>query len=204
MAIIMDVPQILQNPELPNGCEITSLCEVLTYLGFPADKCELADRYLPRSARWYGTDPDEEYMGNPHLDDSTPETGYYCFAGPILKAASRYFAVKNDTRYEAVDFTGSEQAQLEQLLQAGHPFIFWASLHFEDIKKDPCGGYALPDGRVHEVFHTLHCMVCKGMDDQYFYIADPLNFNEKVEKAQFMKIYRQLGSRAVAVLPKEK
>ena len=29
MEILLDVPQILQNPELPNGCEITSLCEVL-------------------------------------------------------------------------------------------------------------------------------------------------------------------------------
>ena len=26
MEILLDVPQILQNPELPNGCEITSLC----------------------------------------------------------------------------------------------------------------------------------------------------------------------------------
>ena len=38
MEILLDVPQILQNPELPNGCEITSLCEVLRYLGFDADK----------------------------------------------------------------------------------------------------------------------------------------------------------------------
>ena len=37
-----------------NGCEITSCCEVLRYLGFDADKCQLADRYLPRSQRWYG------------------------------------------------------------------------------------------------------------------------------------------------------
>ena len=35
--ILLAVPQILQNPELPNGCEITSCCEVLNYLGFPAD-----------------------------------------------------------------------------------------------------------------------------------------------------------------------
>lgn len=66
-SILLPVPQILQNPELPNGCEITSCCEVLHYLGFAPDKCELADYYLPRSARWYGADPDEVYMGNPHL-----------------------------------------------------------------------------------------------------------------------------------------
>mgnify|MGYP000479523199 CR=1 FL=1 len=48
-SILLPVPQILQNPELPNGCEITSCCEVLHYLLAP-DKCELADYYLPRSA----------------------------------------------------------------------------------------------------------------------------------------------------------
>lgn len=60
-SILLPVPQILQNPELPNGCEITSCCEVLHYLGFAPDKCELADYYLPRSAQWYGADPDEVY-----------------------------------------------------------------------------------------------------------------------------------------------
>ena len=166
-SILLPVPQILQNPELPNGCEITSCCEVLHYLGFAPDKCELADYYLPRSAQWYGADPDEVYMGNPHLDDGSPEAGYYCFAGPIV--------------------------------QAGNPVIFWATLHFCDIQRDPCGEYDLPGGRRHEVLHTLHCMVLCGMDDQNFVVADPLNFNRVVPRVQFMKIYRQLGRRAVVI-----
>ena len=95
-SILLPVPQILQNPELPNGCEITSCCEVLHYLGFAPDKCELADYYLPRSAQWYGADPDEVYMGNPHLDDGSPETGYYCFAGPIVQAANEPFNLFSD------------------------------------------------------------------------------------------------------------
>ena len=61
-SIRLPVPQILQNPELPNGCEITSCCEVLHYLGFAPDKCELADYYLPCSAQWYGADPDEDMI----------------------------------------------------------------------------------------------------------------------------------------------
>ena len=42
----IDVPVILQNPELPNGCEITSLTEVLQYLGFQVTHTEMAG-YLP-------------------------------------------------------------------------------------------------------------------------------------------------------------
>ena len=198
--IHLPVPQILQKPELPNGCEITSCCELLNYLGFPADKCDLADNYLPRSENWYGTDPDEFYMGNPHLDGDTPDSGYYCFAGPIVTAANNYLADrKASERFRAVDLTGAGEEQLIEQLKKGNPFIFWASLHFEDIQFDPCGEYALPGGKTHRVFHQLHCMVCCGVDDENFYIADPLDYNTSVPRAQFMKIYRQLGSRAVVI-----
>ena len=200
LPVLLDVPQILQNPELPNGCEITSCCEVLRYLGYPADKCELADRYLPRSEFWYGTDPDRFYMGDPRRDCNDERTGYYCFAGPVVQAANAYLRDRN-APHRATDITGAGENTLISHLCEGRPVIFWASLHFEDIQFDPCGSYDLPDGRKHRVFHQLHCMVARGFDDEFFYIADPLNFNEKVQRSRFMRIYRQLGSRAVVICP---
>ena len=202
MDILLPVPQILQNPELPNGCEITSLCEVLRYLGFDADKCDLADNYLPCSERWWGADPDQVYLGDPHREDDSPFCGFYCFAGPIVAAAKAYLADRNAAAaYTPVDLTGAEEAELIAQLQRGRPFIFWASLHFEDILFDVRGSFPLPDGRKHRLFHHLHCMVCCGVDEDCFTIADPLDFNRRVPRAQFMKIYRQLGSRAVILLP---
>ena len=205
--VLLPVPQILQNPELPNGCEITSCCEVLRFLGFPADKCELAYRYLPRSEKWYGADPDLVYMGDPGREDNSPFCGFYCFAGPVAEAANRYmddFLAKNVLQgvkgIRASDITGAGQEELESHLLAGRPFIFWASLHFEDIGFDQRGGYTLSDGRYHRLFHGLHCMVCRGMDESFYYIADPLDNNEKAPKETFMKVYRQLGSRAVVFL----
>ena len=199
--LLLDVPQILQNPELPNGCEITSCCEVLRFCGFTAaDKCDLADHYLPQSAVWYGADPDKTYMGNPRRDGPCPDSGYYCFAGPIVAAANRYIA-DHGGGYTAVDLTGAEEEALAAQLEQGRPVIFWASLHFEDIQQDPCGSYPLPGGGEHKVFHQLHCMVLKGMDDGHFYIADPLDFNTAVPRGQFMKIYRQLGRRAIVLMP---
>ena len=217
--IMLPVPQILQNPDLPNGCEITSCCEVLQFWGYPADKCELADHYLKRSEKWYGADPDQEYMGDPHREDESEECGFYCFAGPVVDAANRYindffkgFEDLEETarsltdraipvRVHARDITGADQEELEKLLMEGCPFIFWASLHFEDIQYDERGGYYLPDGRFHRLFHQLHCMVCRGMDAEHFYIADPLGYNDQISKKQFMKIFRQLGSRAVVMKP---
>ena len=199
---MLDVPQILQNPELPNGCEITSCCEVLRYLGFPADKCELAYRYLPRSETWYGADPDLVYMGDPGREDDSDRCGFYCFAGPVVAAADRYLADRGSS-VRAVDITGAGQEELEGHLLAGRPFIFWASLHFDDIRHDPRGGFMLADGSYHRLFNQLHCMVCRGMDDTYYYLADPLDLNERIEKGQFLKIYRQLGRRAVVFCGKD-
>ncbi|MCF0229736.1 MAG: C39 family peptidase [Parasporobacterium sp.] len=199
MRFYYNVPQILQNPELPNGCEITSMCELLNYYGYSADKCDLADNYLPQSKEWYGADPDLVYLGNPRLDGNTPDTGYYCFAGPVMEAASRYIAAHPSSGNvpQPKDLTGADENDLIEALRSGHPFVFWASLHFDDIQFDPAPSWTLSDGTVHKPFHMLHCMVCRGVDDEFFYIADPLDYNEKVPRAQFMKIFRQLGSRAV-------
>ena len=38
----------LQEPQLPNGCEVTSLAMVLGWAGYPVDKLELYEGYLPR------------------------------------------------------------------------------------------------------------------------------------------------------------
>lgn len=204
MDILLDVPQILQKPELPNGCEITSLCEVLRFLGFDADKCDLADSYLPRSERWYGADPDLVYMGDPHRDDDTPECGYYCFAGPIVAAAKAYLADRGaQDRYTPMDLTGAREGELVAQLEQGRPFIFWASLRFDDIQYDPCGAWPLPGGREHRPFHGLHCMVCCGVDEACFTVADPLGYNRRVPRERFMRIYRELGSRAVVLVPNQ-
>jgi predicted double-glycine peptidase len=45
-------------------------------------------------------------------------------------------------------------------------------------------------------------MVLSGVDEEKFYVTDPLNYNTGVPRAQFMKIYRQLGSRAVVLKEK--
>ena len=149
-------------------------------------------------------------MGDPGREDGSPFCGFYCFAGPVAEAANRYMddflsvhELPDLKNIRAVDITGAEQKELENHLLEGRPFIFWASLHFEDIGFDPKGGYSLSDGRYHRLFHGLHCMVCRGMDDSFYYLADPLNYNEKVEKETFMRIYRQLGRRAVVFLRRQ-
>ena len=196
-SILLPVPQILQNRSCPTAAKLPAAAKCCTTPGFAPDKCELADCYSPR-APVVRRRPRRGLYGQSSPDDGSPETGYYCFAGPIVQAANAYLAVQGSS-CRAYDLTGAEEAELASQLQAGNPVIFWATLHFGDIQHDPCGEYDLPGGRRHEVLHTLHCMVLCGMDDQNFVVADPLDFNRVVSRVQFMKIYRQLGRRAVVI-----
>lgn len=199
----LNVPQILQCPELPNGCEITSLCQVLRYFGFDADKCELADEYLPRSDKWYGADPDIEYMGNPHLDDSSEESGYYCFPGAIVTAAERYLSVfDRDNQFEAVDISGTSPEMLLEYLEEGIPVVFWASLHFEDIAPDESKSYDMLGGRRHAMYHGLHCMTLSGFDGADVLITDPLDLNSAVPFKLFVRVYNQMECRAMIIRKK--
>ena len=71
----------LQEPQLPNGCEVTSLPMVLGWAGYPVDKLELYEGYLPRQdftetpEGWkVGGNPEDVYVG----DAASKLGGWYC------------------------------------------------------------------------------------------------------------------------------
>ena len=128
----LDVEPILQMPELPNGCEVTSLATVLQYYGFSVTKEELAANYLPYELFAFegldiiAPDPNEAYAGDPF----GMSCAFYCFAPPIVEAANAYFADVG-AHYVALDATGASIDELIGYLMEGRPVIIWATLHFE-------------------------------------------------------------------------
>lgn len=87
-----EVELILQNPELPNGCEVTSLAMLLKAAGYPIEKTVLYENYLPRqdfsciNGLRYGPDPAEAYAGNA----ASSSGGWYCLEEPILAAGNAW------------------------------------------------------------------------------------------------------------------
>ena len=59
----LDVPLENQYPELPNGCEVTSLSMLLQYYGIKVNKLNLSENIKHVSSY---TD-DGKYRGNPHV-----------------------------------------------------------------------------------------------------------------------------------------
>lgn len=98
------VELILQNPELPNGCEVTSLAMLLTSAGFPVDHVKLYQQYLPTKEFTYsknqrlGPSPNEFYVG----DASSRTGGWYCFESPIIEAGNAWIQANGGGRQDVV------------------------------------------------------------------------------------------------------
>lgn len=198
----LPVKNIMQNPELPNGCEITSLAIVLNYLGYSVDKCILSDDYLPKvdfrdvnNKRVCG-DPDQVYCGNPRYKSG----GYYCFAQPLVIAGNKYLT-EVGSKYRVTDITGSNEKQIISHLNEGRPVVAFTTLSMGDpITYEPSKWIMNDNGDVHIPYINLHCIVLYGYDDQFIYIADPLKGKIQCKRTSFFDSYYKMGSRAVVIM----
>ena len=204
----LGVQAIMQNPELPNGCEVTSLAIVINSMDSYVDKCTLSDVYLPQFPFYrYGAnkvraggDPNLYYAGNPRLTSNA----YYCFAGPLVSAANNYFDAVG-MNMTAVDLTGADEAELVRQLDMGFPVVVWGTLSMGDAFTYVPNAWVINEqtGEKHIPFINLHCVVLYGYDDDFFLFADPIRGNVAYKRSTFMNAYRQIGSRAVAVYENE-
>ena len=190
----LDVENILQNPELPNGCEITSAAIVLNYLGYTIGKVTLAEDYLPVHIPYWEADPEVEFMGSP-----ADELSFYCLPGAVTAAVNTYLAEQGST-YHALDITGAEPAQLEMYLSQGTPVLVWATRAFTE----PVYNYTftLADGSW--PYSNSHCLVLTGYDEDNYYFADPMDEITEIDRGTFALRYEQLGSHAVVITDSSK
>ena len=194
----LDVPVILQNPALPNGCEVTSLAEVLQYYGFSVSHTELAQKYLPTGKITYQNgmmsvpDPETAYVGDP-----ATTSGWYCFEGPIIEAANDYLKDAG-SELTAISVTGADLDELAGWLQKGRPVIVWVTQQLADVRRT---GYTwmLPDGTTEHPYGGLHCVVLSGIDDDTVTLADPIYGEWEAERGRFAEIFAGMGSRAVVI-----
>lgn len=188
-AVQLDVENIPQNPELPNGCEITSAAIVLNYLGYAVDKTMLAEEYLPLHIPYWEADPAVEFMGNP-----ADELSYYCLPGAVTTAVNAYLA-DQDSAYTAWDITGADPDELEEYVAQGTPVLVWATRAFTEPLYDYT--FTLPDGTW--PYGNSHCLVLTGYDADNYYFADPMLEITEIDRETFAVRFAQMGSYAVVI-----
>lgn len=190
--VTLDAKNILQNPSLPNGCEITSLAIVLNYMGFNVTKENLSDNYLDKKpvgeANFY-----YEFVGNPRSS-----SGYGCYAGAIVAAANKYLSEQGSTE-KAVDYSGCSFADVLWKVREGKPVIVWVTT---PITSDP--GYTtewIVDGEYLVWKANLHCVVVTGYDTNTgkVIVSDPLSGKKEYDMELFIKRFKQFYSQAVVI-----
>ena len=185
---------INQKPELPCGCEITSLTMVLNYYDIEADKCDLADNYLPKG-NIGSTDYNKAFIGNPRDSSS-----YGCYAPVIKTTANGYLKAKN-SKIRATDISGKEFKELLPYVDDGTPVIIWGTIGCKP------GSYTttwVVDGNEIKWYAPEHCMVLVGYTSKKVFVADPLEGKiVGYERTTFVERYKSLGKQAVVLQEKE-
>ena len=121
----IEVPYISQYPELPTGCEITSLTEVLRFYGFNIDKEYMATNYLPMKDYLEPGCYINYFYGSPWS-----EHGSGCFSPAIITAANN-FLHDNNSNLTAQSLSYSSVNTLFNELTKGHPVIVWTCFNYD-------------------------------------------------------------------------
>lgn len=177
---------ICQYPELPTGCEITSLTMVLNHNGIPAGKCDLADNYLDKGE--VGTvDFRIAFEGNPRDENS-----YGCYAPVVTNTANKYLQ-SVQAGLTAIDLSGIEFEGLFPYIDQGIPVIVWGTLDCAE------GHYSVTwniDGADLTWYTPEHCMVLVGYEDSRVWVADPVHgdirdYDRNIFRDRYEALYKQ-------------
>lgn len=190
--ILEDFNTVLQEPELPTGCEITTLAEVLNYHGFNIDKEELCDNFMP-----------VDYVGSvtmtqAYLGDPRSNNGFGCYSPVIVKSAYEYFESIDSPCY-AVDLSGTDFLDLFYQICQGRPVIVWATMYLTESYPN----YKWTAGNGEDMIFNdyQHCMAIYGYDlnEGIIYAGDPLVGNTTYSIDRFEMIYDIMYKQAVVI-----
>lgn len=197
----VQVPMILQNPELPTGCESTAAAMVLQAYGYPVSKTDFAEA-LPKSrlhqynGRVYAAHPNKAFIGNPF----TGGADFGVFAG-VVTDTMQTLIDQAGGKHLAKDITGADEATLLSLLDRKVPICIWATMSMVPVRENSSGWYILDGDTYTDTWFSWpgneHCLVLIGYNDQTVTVHDPLKGVVKYNRSLFFTRYNDLGRQAV-------
>lgn len=188
VAFQIEMENIIQNPELPTGCESVALTMVLNYYGFHLTKTAIADEYLVFSENFA-----EGYLGDPHTEE-----GAGIFPPGIAETAND-FLKEQGSALAAKDISGTEPEELYQMVAADRPVLIWNTMHMQEADKtDEVCEY---NGKTYQWYYNEHCVVFCGYDKDAgtVWINDPLDGLIERNADEFWRLYHEAGKYAVVI-----
>jgi uncharacterized protein YvpB len=189
-------PHIKQLPELPRGCEVTSLAMMIQQAGVGVGKMELAKevREVPFKANGLKGNPYDGFVGNMYTF-SQPGLGVY--NGPIQELAEKYLPNR------VVNLTGYDFSYVYKMLDKGVPVWVITNSWFSHLPSSQFTTWQTSSGPL-KITYREHSVLVTGYDDNYIYVNDPLyhKANRAVKKAEFIAAWNQMGKQAISYYPK--
>ena len=196
----LNVPLINQYPELPRGCEVTSLTMLLRYNNINVSKMILAQEIKKDSTAYSRDEKGRIYYGNPYdgfVGDmyNINNNGYGVYHGPIAELAEKYAGD------QVIDLTGIEFEEMMYFLKLGNPIWVINNATYKSLDDSYFEIWHTPSGIV-KTTNKLHAVIITGVDKNNVYINDPLSKrpNIAVNKDDFKKAWEQMGHQAVIIL----
>lgn len=202
-SVYIDMANILQNPELPVGCEITALTILLNYYGFNAEKTDMAKNYLPTSwgnpktvdGKLYKDSFYDYFIGDPF------SRGYGCFSPAIERAANSYIS-SHGGGYTVKNISGCHPDTLYEYLIAGTPVLCWATdgmiePEYYETWYDNATGEQL------DWYLNEHCFVLAGFNiaNSTVTLNDPMKGIIDYNIDKFEVRFKQMHSQAIVLIP---
>lgn len=197
--VLLDVPLIKQLPELPRGCEVTSLAMIMQYAGTDTGKMELAEKiqketipYIKKGNRITCGNPNRGFVGNMYSMDSF---GYGVYHEPIANLAKEYLGNR------VVDLSELEFDDVLYILQQGYPVWIIANAEYRSLDDSYFEMWHTPTGIV-KITYKLHAVVITGIKNDKIYINDPLSSikNKMIDRDQLKAAWEQMGNQAIIIL----
>jgi uncharacterized protein YvpB len=181
-----NAPLIYQMPELPRGCEVTSLAMLLNAHGIGATKMGLADEIAKVG---FPGDPNTGFVGNMY---NFSKSGYGVYHSPIYNLLTNYTDL-------ALDITGCDFDDLLYFLGNGMPVWVVTNSTYRELPSSEFRYWNLDTGTI-RITYRDHSVLAVGYDQNYIYINDPLGSADWVTRENFRKAWVQMGSQAVTIV----
>ena len=197
--IILDVPMVQQLPELPRGCEVSSLAMLMKYSGVDVGKMELAKKikkettpYTKQNGKIKCGDPYKGFVGDMYNRNCF---GYGVYHEPIAELAREYFGNR------VADLTELEFEDILCILERGYPIWIIANSEYRPLDDNQFEIWYTPTGIV-KITYRLHAVVITGFKGDKIYINDPLSGykNKELNREQLKAAWEQMGNQAITIL----
>lgn len=194
---MISAPLVRQMPELPRGCEVTSLTMLLNHAGVKANKMTLA-KQVKKDPAPLKISKGKKYFGNPNLGFvgdmySFRKPGFGVFNKPVESLANSYMPGR------IVNLSGQSFDSVLDYVSSGRPVWVINTSWFSYVPSKYWQTWYTPQGVV-RITMKEHSVLVTGYDSKYVYFNDPLDGkkNKKWLKKHFIDGWTQYGKQAIS------